>query len=238
MCSTMNETGRLLATLALVLLVGCARTRVVPLVPMPEPGPAAQGTYRIQPGDQLEVKFLYQPEMNAAVPVRPDGRITLETTGEIDAVGRTPAELEETIRVRSADHLRDPAVVVIVTQLGEQRIYVGGEVLRPGYVVMRPGMTPLQAIVHAGGFKDTAQLDSVMLISRAGGGEAVASRVDMDQVVSEGVPERLQLAPDDVIFVPRTRIANMNLWVDQYIRGLFPTLPRVGAGYSLNNGNR
>ena len=59
----------------------------------PEPGP----TYRIQLGDDLHVRFTYQPEMNEQVPVRPDGRISLVSTGEIDAVGHTPPELERVI---------------------------------------------------------------------------------------------------------------------------------------------
>src|SRR2546422_7752365 len=94
----------------------------------PEPGP----TYRIQLGDELHVRFTYQPEMNEQVPVRPDGRISLVSTGEIDAVGHTPPELERVIIERSSAHLRNPEVTVIVTKLGEQRVYVGGEVLTPG----------------------------------------------------------------------------------------------------------
>jgi protein involved in polysaccharide export with SLBB domain len=237
MLSGTTGVARLVVAAAVGLVIGCGGVRTLPVPPLPEPAAVPEETYRIQSGDRLEVKFLYQPEMNASVPVRPDGRVTLETTGEIEAAGLTPAQLEEVIRIHSSDNLRDPAVVVIVAEVGEQRVYVGGEVLRPGYVVLRTGMTPLQAIVHAGGFKDTARLDSVVLLSRNGGDAFVANRVDIQQVVTDGVPERLRLTPDDVVFVPRTRIANMNLWVDHYIRGLFPTLPRVGAGYSLSGTN-
>src|SRR5439155_21384085 len=65
-------------------------------------------------------------------------------------------------------------------------------------------------------------------------GRFSAARVDMKQVVDDGVPERVRLHPNDVIYVPRTWIADMDLVVDEYVRGLIPSLPRVGAGYSLS----
>src|SRR5204862_4447244 len=115
----------------------------------PEPGPA----YRIQLGDELHVRFLYQPDMDELIPVRPDGRISLGATGEMTVLGLTPPDLERLIVERSAKRLRNPEVTVVVTKLGEQRVYVGGEVDRAGYVVLRPDMTPLQAVMQVGGFK-------------------------------------------------------------------------------------
>lgn len=196
--------------------------------------PGADTPYRLQVGDVLDVRFPFQPEMNSKVPVRPDGRITLEPTGEIKAAGLTPTELEELICQRSSSRLRNPEVRVIVTRVGEQRVYVGGEVNRPGYVALRRGMTPLQAVLERGGFRPTARLDSVLLLGRLSNGEFRASRMNLEQVVEEGVPERIRLRPNDVIYVPRTRIANVDLFVDQYVRGLIPSLPRVGAGYNLS----
>src|SRR5947208_1602627 len=85
-----------------------------------------------------------------------------------------------------------------------------------------------------GGFKPTAKLDSVLLMTPKADGQFSAARVDMKQVVSIGVPERVRLHPNDVIYVPRTWIADMDLVVDQYVRGLIPSLPRVGAGVQVN----
>jgi protein involved in polysaccharide export with SLBB domain len=196
----------------------------------PQPGPA----YRIQIGDQLHVRFLYQPDMTEDLPVRPDGRITLASTGELVAVGLTPTELERLIIEKSSTRLRNPEVTVVVTKLGEQRVYVGGEVGRPGYVTLLPNMTPLQAVLQCGGFKKSGKLDSVLLLTPGADGRFAAARIDMKQVVDAGVPERIRLHPNDVIYVPTTWIADMDDVVDQYVRGLIPSLPRVGAGYSLS----
>jgi protein involved in polysaccharide export with SLBB domain len=173
--------------------------------------------------------------MNEALPVRTDGIITLATTGEIKAAGLTPDELQELIVERSASRLRDPEVTVIVTKMGEQRVYVGGEVGRAGFVTLQPGMTPLQAILQSGGFRRTAKVDSVLLLTPGRDGQFTAARMNMQQVVEEGVPERVRLGAGDVLFVPATWISDMNDVVNLYVRGLIPVLPRVGVGYSLNN---
>lgn len=196
----------------------------------PIPGP----TYRIGVGDELHVRFLYQPEMSEQLPVRPDGRISLGVTGEMTVVGLTPGELEKLIIERSSARLRDPEVTVVVTKVGEQRVYVGGEVARPGFVALRPEMTPLQAVLQSGGFKKTAKLESVLLLTPGPDGAFNAARVDMEQVVNAGVPERVRLHPNDVVYVPATWISDMNDVVDQYVRGLVPAFPRVGVGYSLS----
>jgi polysaccharide export outer membrane protein len=199
--------------------------------PPPTPGPA----YRINVGDELHVRFMYTPEQNEELPVRPDGRISLGVTGQLDVVGLTPSELETLIVEKSKHRLRDPQVTVIVTKLGEQRVYIGGEVMKPGYVPLRPDMTLLQAVLQSGDFRKTARLDSVLLLTPTPDGKFTAARIDMESVVEHGVPERVRLHPNDVVYVPPTWIANMDVVVDQYVRGLIPALPRVGVGYSLGN---
>ncbi len=221
------------------LMDGCAQKAPAPALPppailQPAPPPTPGAEYRIGFGDELHVRFLYQPDMSEQVPVRPDGRISLASTGELVAVGLTPTELERTIVDKSSRNLRNPEVTVVVTKLGEQRVYVGGEVGKPGYIVLRPDMTPLQAILQAGGFRFTAKLDSVLLLTPSGDGKFSAARLDMEQVVNDGVPERVRLRPDTVVYVPPTWVADANVVVDQWVRGLIPALPRVGVGYSLS----
>lgn len=191
--------------------------------------PPERVDYRISVGDHLNIKFPYQPRSDQELPVRPDGKISLDVTGEIVAEGLTPRELEGAIKERASRRLRDPEVVVIVTQIGDRRVYVGGEVGRPGFVTVREGMTPLQAVLAVGGFKDTAQRDSVLYIARDGRGDYQATRVDLDDVVKNGVPEEVRLRGEDVVYVPASRIANANLFVKQYIRDMLPVESRVGG---------
>jgi protein involved in polysaccharide export with SLBB domain len=229
----MTRIARLsLCTLALVS-AGCSSVGA-PLAPTAEVftrdrGPIARDEYRIQIGDRLNVKFPYHRNQNQDLPVRPDGKISLSVAGELQAAGLTPRELEDTICRESASRLRDPEVVIVVTQFGESRVYVGGEVYRPGFVTLYEGMTPLQAIMAVGGFKETAKKDSVLYVGRASDGSYEASRVDLEDVTKNGVPETVRLSGSDMVFVPATRIANANLFVKQYIRDLMPVDARAGA---------
>jgi protein involved in polysaccharide export with SLBB domain len=233
-----KRTTRSILVLALIALgAGCTPrpsnvgSDIAALAPPAAPQAAVQD-YRIQPLDELHVRFTYQPDQNEQVPVRPDGRISLATTGEIMVAGMTPAEVERLVAEKSAGRLRNPEVFVIVTKVAEQRVYVAGEVNHPGYVTLQPGMSPLQAIFQTGGFRPTAKLDSVLLLTPAAG-KWSAARMNMEQVVQDGVAERVRLHPGDVVFVPMTWIADMNVVVDQYVRGLIPALPHVGVGYGL-----
>ncbi len=224
-------------TVVLIGLAACGHRAssgppVAALLPPPPAEPTAN--YRLQLADELDVKFLYQPDLNVHVVVRPDGRISLPAVGELVAVGMTPGELEREIVTRSSAHLRNPEVTAVVSKIGEQRVYVGGEVNHPGYVTLRSDMTLLQAVLQTGGFRRTARLDSVLLLTPGADGKFSAARVDMDQVVNSGIPERVRLRPDAVVYVPQTWIGEMNDVVDLYVRGLIPALPRVGVGYSLS----
>jgi polysaccharide export outer membrane protein len=225
------------AALCALLAGGCSSVGAKKLAPADETFAITQaqvdrGEYRLQVGDRLNIKFPYQSQSNQELPIRPDGRITLDATGEITAEGLTPHDLEELIK-QKATRLRDPEVVVIVTAIGDRRAYVGGEVGRPGYVTVQDGMTPLQAVLAAGGFKDTAQRDSVLYVARGTTGTYQASRVDLDDVVKNGTPETVRLMGNDVVFVPASRIANANTFVEQYIRKLLPVDSRAGASAAL-----
>ena len=187
-----------------------------------------ENTYRLAPGDLIDVKFPYHPEENERVPVRPDGRIGLQVIGDVMAAGLTVKELEQVVVEKSSVTLRDPVVSIVIAQLAEHKVYVGGQVAKPGFVPYREGMTPLQAIVERGGFVDDANTDEVLYISRVG--SAVQSqRLDLEAVMDGESSEQIVMSPDDIIIVPRTFIGEADVWVDQWIRGLLPTVPRPGV---------
>lgn len=184
-------------------------------------------SYRLAPGDLLDIKFPYHPEENERVPVRPDGKIGLQVAGDITAGGLTPKQLEEEIIEKASATLRDPVVSVVVVQLAEHKVYVGGDVAKPGFVMFRDGLTPLQAVFERGGFLDTAKLSEVLLITRTGD-QVQTQKLDLKAVVEGKQVEQMAMAPDDIIFVPRTFIGKVDVVVDQWIRGLLPTVPRTG----------
>jgi polysaccharide biosynthesis/export protein PslD len=229
-----NVVGEILLIGVVLLLNACARqtTVVVPLPPLDtaqQPTEETEAEYRLQPGDLLRVKFLYHPELDLKVPVRPDGGVTLQVAGDVHAAGLTTTQLEKVIKERTSDRLREPEVSVMVAQLGDRKVYVGGEVRTPGFVIFRPGMSPLQAIVDRGGFTDTARIDSVLRLSPAQG-DYQGTRLDLSKPLEDGRTQGVRLAAGDVLYVPRTFIGDVNSFVRLYVRGILPIEPRVAAG--------
>ena len=189
-------------------------------------------TYRVAPGDILDIRFPYHPEENQRAPVRNDGIINLPVTGDIEAAGYTVKEIEDVIVARSAATLRGPVVSVVIAQLAEHKVFVGGQVAKPGYVPFRQGMTSMQAIVERGGFLDDAKMDQVVHLHRVG--KSMQSRkVDLQSAFEGATADTNTLAPNDILIVPRTFIGDADVFVDQWIRGLLPTIPQPGFDLPL-----
>lgn len=182
--------------------------------------------YKLQVGDTLNIKFYRNPELDQTVVIRPDGKISLPFLDDIMCAGLTPAELDQAITKSFVGELAIPDITVIVTALGGHKVYVDGEVLRPSMVQLSGGMTLLNAISSAGGFKPTAIREQVILIRRDAAGEPVGHAVNLKQVIFGQKPDGdVLLKPYDVVYVPRSKIANANLWVQQYIRDMLPINP-------------
>jgi polysaccharide export outer membrane protein len=233
--------GLLFAVYVLASIAGCAGRQVAsesvaPLPPLEAPEvPVSTDTsdsYRLRPGDVVRVKFLYHPELDVKLPIRPDGSVTLQGVGELHAAGKTANELAREIEKVSAKQLRDPEVTVIVADLGPHKVYVGGEVRVPGYVLFVEGMTPLQAILDRGGFTEFARTDSVLRLTIRDQSYQ-ATRIDLSTNISHGGADLTTLAANDVLFVPRTFIGDANAFVRNYVRGLLPVVPRAGVGIGI-----
>jgi protein involved in polysaccharide export with SLBB domain len=182
-------------------------------------------SYRIRVGDALDVRFYKTPELNVEkVPVRNDGRISLDLIGDIQAAGLGTDELSASLRSAYSKELEDPRVAVIVREFGGQ-VFVGGEVGKPAALKYAEGMTALQAIQSVGGFNDRASLENVILIRRTTD-RYEGYRLFLKQALSgDDYTQDVALRPNDVVFIPKSRIANVNLLVEQYITKNIPTIP-------------
>ena len=217
--------ARLLQTTGLLLLASCASSPR----PSPPPPPAREvsAPYVIKAGDSLDIRFYKTPELNLLkVPVRPDGKISLDLVGDVQAAGLQPRELAGALTERYAGELDNPRVSVIVRAFGGQ-VYVQGEVKTPSAPPFAQGITALQAISLAGGFLDTAQPNSVILI-RLENGQYHGYRLALNEALSgKDLAQDVLLRPADILHVPRSRIANVDLFVDQYFRKFLPVTPAL-----------
>jgi len=189
--------------------------------------------YRVQINDVLEFLFFKNTELNQTRIVGPDGVVSLQLIGSVEVVGRTIGDISGEVTKRYTTELVQPQVTVAVKEYSGLKVYVGGEVNQPGVQVYRGGLTALQAVVAAGGFKTTASLSSVIHIHKGPKGEPVGALLDLSRVLKHAeLGNDVALAPTDIVFVPRSRIANVNLFVEQYFRNMWP-IP-VGIGWNIN----
>ena len=168
-----------------------------------KPVPATNDpAYLIGAEDVLSISVWKEPEITRIVPVRPDGKISLPLINDIQAVGLTPLQLATRITEELKKYLTEPQVTVIVTAINSRRIYIMGEVGRPGTFQLLPGMTILQALSGAGGFTQFANMKGIYLL-RNEKGKQVKYPFNYKEVVKGQRPEQnLVLKPGDTIIVP------------------------------------
>lgn len=193
--------------------------------------------YRIVPGDELSMNF--GPRENVDMDlvrnaiVRPDGRITLFPIGDMVAAGRTPAELQAEMVRLLAGELKQPRVVVEVTKFAGNQIHVLGRVKKPGSQPATSLPTLLRAIGDAGGFEDDAARGNVVILHRVGLGSVSVAKVRADRLLRRGgdVP----LSRFDIVYVPRSAIGNLDVFVDQFFTRLIPVQTAALVGWELFN---
>ena len=191
----------------LLLLTACASTGPSgDGAPRVNPQAQAVSVYRIGVDDIVEVSVWHNPDLNAKVPVRPDGMISIPLIGDVTAGGKTPEEVSTEIAEKLKAYVRDPQVAVILTELRSHeylsRVRVTGAVRTPVSVPYRQGMTVLDAVLAAGGTTEFASADRTELY-RKDGENTRAYAVRLDQILKKGdLSTNYPAQPGDVITVP------------------------------------
>jgi polysaccharide export outer membrane protein len=189
--------------------------------------------YRIYPGDVLDVSAPSAPELNRTVTVEPDGRISLPLIGVVMAADRTVPDLAQTLTQIYSGQLVRPEIDVDVKTATPLRVFVGGEVGKPGVYDMPGDINALQAVILAGGFTPNARLSQVVIVRRGPGGRAMMRTVDLHNAIfSASVTDAIPLRRLDVIYVPRTGLADIAFMV-QALRNIVP----VQFSYAIGPNN-
>jgi protein involved in polysaccharide export with SLBB domain len=192
-------------------------------------------SYRLYPGDEIEVTVPSAPELNKTVVVQPDGRISLALVGPIMVADRTVVETQGALGQAYSRQLLRPEVNVSV-RAAPLRVFVGGEVGTPGVIEMAGDSDALRAIVQAGGFRPSADLKRIIILRRGPDGRGMMRTVNLAHGLHGGGVDLVPLRRFDVVFVPRSGVARAGLFVQQYLRDLQPV--QVGFSYALGEGAR
>ena len=162
--------------------------------------------YLIGPEDVLEISVWKNADLSKLVTVRPDGMVTLPLLGDISAAGRAPSALRGEILERLVEYQKSAEVSVIVQEVNSYKMFILGDVTRPGIYPLKSRTTVLQAIAIAGGFNEFASKNKIVLIREKGHGQIKQEKIKIqfgDIVnVKKSKDNNLVLMPGDTIFVP------------------------------------
>ena len=223
---------------ALACLSGCAQPLVnaAPLEEIkPEVTGIENGPYKIGAGDEIEVKFYLAPELNDKMQVRPDGKISIMFAQDVQAAGKTPEELAQGIKKALNGRVKEVDLVVVVRNFGSQRVFVGGEVSKPGPVQIMSSQTMLQALTEAGWITPFAGPERILLVRRGKSGREKIYPVDVNKLLTgEDMSQNVMVRPGDFILVPPSDSVAANRWVDRNIRQMLPFNTSAGAYYNIN----
>ena len=185
-----------------LIVAGCmVWILILPALSGAEKSKPASTDYLIGKGDVLEVNVWKEEELTRVLKVRVDGKISLPLVDDIQAAGRTPMDLKETIQEALTEYIEVPQVTVIVQEQSGQ-YYLIGEVAGTGAYPLQKDLTVIQALAQAGGFTEWADKDSILLLRRENGQEKRIN-VDYDAIV-EGKPahSNVLIRANDTIIVP------------------------------------
>jgi polysaccharide biosynthesis/export protein len=158
--------------------------------------------YKIGPQDVLRIDVWKEPEISRTVPVRPDGKISLPLLNDVQAAGLTPMQLADVISEGLKKFINNPQVTVSVSEINSRRVYVSGEVTRPGSMSLLPNMTVLQALSTSGGFTQFAKIKNIYVL-RTKDGKQEKLPFNYKEVMNGKKPEQnVLLQSGDVIVVP------------------------------------
>jgi polysaccharide export outer membrane protein len=172
--------------------------------------------YRISVGDVVEVFIWQQPDLTRDVIIRPDGRVSFPLVGDVEAAGMTLTELDHILSQRLKTYLRFPDVSLAIKRFGGTKTIVLGEVKSPGVYVPAGQGRVLEVLAMAGGFTKDAGTSNVLLI-RGGLTAPQIAKLDLESALLNGtLQENVQLQPNDVIYVPKGRMADALGSVDRF----------------------
>jgi len=191
--------------------------------------------YVVGIGDALYISVWQNKDLDQEVIVRPDGMISFPLVGDLPAAGSTLSVLDEELTTRLEEYIKYPDVSISVRKMGGRKIITLGEVSSPGLYGVTGKCTILEAIALAGGFSRDAVVSSVILI-RGGFNKPKGTRINLNRAILKAdMRYNVALGPEDIIYVPKKFIANVNYFVSQIIGPVAQGVYTVDTIKGLNN---
>jgi len=163
---------------------------------------AVQADYKLHAGDKIQLSVWKEVDLQRIVVIRPDGRFSFPLTGEVQAAGRSADEIRVDIEGRLRKYIPEPVVTVTVEDVAGSRVYVIGQVLKPGMFILNPQLNVLQALSVAGGTTPFAKLDDIIVIRGTGTAQSTLPFRYSQVIEGKSLGQNILLESGDVVVVP------------------------------------
>jgi polysaccharide biosynthesis/export protein len=187
-------------------------------------------SYVLHTGDVFALDYRFTPEFNQTVTVQPDGYVYLNIVGDMKVGGLTVNQIHDQIVSLASSRLNQPDLTIMLKEFQHPYVVVAGEVIQPGKFELRENTTALQAVMLAGGFKDSARDTKVFLFRRINGDTAEVKQLDLHNIRKSSDLERdSELMPGDMLLVTRNKLEHMSRFMKATNLGVyfnpFPVVP-------------
>lgn len=182
-----------------LILIAAAMVAVLAMAPS-YAQPAVQPNYILGPGDTIDIIVYGEPDLSRTVTIKPDGAVSLPLLGEVKAAGKTTTQLAADLTRLFGKYLKTPSISVTVREFRIDRIYILGQVSRPGEYQLRPGIGIMELLASAGGPTNRADLAKVVVIR----GRTNALQLNLLEALATNRNPDVKLAAGDVLFIPET----------------------------------
>jgi polysaccharide export outer membrane protein len=179
-----------------------AQDRPTSYAPVVPPNTAVPQGFLIGPEDVLAVHFWRDQEMSGDVTVRPDGMITLPLVGDVRAAGLTPELLKAQIEKAASRLITEPNVTVAMKEINSRKVFITGEVDKPGPYPLSGPRTVMQLIAVAGGLLEYADKDNIVVLRNVDGQQKSYKFRYSDVSRGKGLEQNIELHPGDTVVVP------------------------------------
>ena len=178
--------------------------------------------YTLHAGDVITLDYRYTPEFNQTVTIQPDGYVTLNIVGDIKVAGSTLDQAHDEIAKAASSRLNNPEIILALKDFEHPYIVVSGEVAKPGKIELREDTTALQAVMLAGGFKDSARDTKVILFRKVNDQMAEVRQLNLHNVHRTSDLERdTELQPGDMLLVTRNKLEHLSRFMKATNLGLY-----------------
>lgn len=185
-------------------------------------GEAAKHGFILGVGDEVKVIVWKQDDLTRVLRIDPSGKVFYPLVGEIDAAGLSSEELRRAITEGLSDYIDNPQVNVDIISFRSRKIYVLGEVNKPGILVIEDSINIMDALLHSGGPTRDADQKKIILI-RSHPDQLELQAIDLKSLFDTGDKSQMvALQENDIIYVPPSFVANVDRFCEHIAKVIYP----------------